>query len=530
MTATAPATASDPRTGRRPEPKGTRPVPPMPDGPFAHAVEGAAAAVCAVTAMALVSALALALLDAGAVGSLGSLTAAVTAMAVGASLSPAPDASGAADSAGSGLAGLFGGGMTPSMSGSAEVMPLGVTLVGTVVLWSVFSRRLRHRRCDAGELAARTAGAGAAALFALVFLTALANGTITLPASAMSGLRGGQGVGDTGGGEAGGMLGRLFGGGAGTASEPTMTYQVDVGSAALGALLWVAVVLGVGCVIGRRVKVPPGGAVDRSRDGWAPGLGAVVRMLLLVSAVPLVAVTFVGLVTGGRASMVAGAALLVAPNAVAVFVSLGVGAPWTASTEQVRSEGGNPLAGLMGALGGGERPVEPDRHEQLRDVAVGGRPLWLVALVVTGLLLVACAYLATRRADPRRMRPLHPYRGPFAPHLGLAERFGLVTALALGAGCALARMSGRFSASVFGSEMGGKEAQLDGSVPVTLVGGLVVGAVAGLVGSLLYRASTHRPRILRRKTPPAAANTVPGTDNTPPHTDAGPLEVPVAHR
>lgn len=526
-----PATVSKSRpTGAAP-----RPLPAAPDGPLAHAVEGAAAALCAVVAMVVVSVLALSLLDAGSVGSLGSLTAAMTVLAVGGSLTAGPDTSGAAESSGSGLAGLFGGGggMGPSMSGSAAVTPLGVTLVGAVVLWFVFSRRLRQRRFDAGELAARAAGAGAAALFALVILAALAKGTITLPASMTSRGGGGGGLGGGGlgggGGDAGGMLGRLLGGaggGGGAASEPTMAFHVSVGSTALGALLWVAVVLGVGCVVSRRVKVPLGGVVDRLRPGWAPGLSAVVRTLLLVVAVPLVVVTFVGVVVGGRASMVAGAALLLAPNAVAVVLSLGVGASWTGSMEAVRSEGGNPLAGLLGSLGGGERPVEPDRHEQLREVSVAGRPLWLVALVVTVLLLVACAYMAARRADPRHMRPLHPYRGPFAPHLGLAERFGIGTALVLGTAAALAEMSGRFSASMFGSEMGGKQAQLDGGVLMTLVGGLVAGAVAGAIGSLLYRATTHRPRILPRKTPPVAAT----GQNPEPGADVGPMEVPVAHR
>ncbi|MDX2604451.1 streptophobe family protein [Streptomyces caniscabiei] len=514
------------RPNPRPTPKGaaTRPEPAGPDGPLPHAVEGAAAALCAVIAMVVVSALALSLLDAGSVGSLGSLTAAVTVLAVGGSLSAGPDMSGAAESSGSGLAGLFGGGggMSPAMSGSAAVTPLGVTLVGAVVLWFVFSRRLRHHRFDAGELAARAAGAGGAALFALVVLAGLAKGTITLPASLTDRGEGGGGLGGSG---SGGMLGRLLGGGgAGAASEPTMTYHVGVGSVALGALVWVAVALGVGCVISRRVKVPLGGVTDRLRPGWAPGLSAIVRMLLLMAAVAQVAVAFVGLVVGGRASMAAGAALLLAPNAVAVLLSLGVGGSWTASTEAVRSEGGNPLSGLLGALGGGERPVEPDRHEQLRELSVGGLPLWLVALVVTGLSLVACAFVASRHADPRHMRPLHPYRGRFSPHLGLAERFGLGTAVVLGAACAAAEMSGRFSASMFGSEMGGKQAQLDGSLPTILMGGLVAGAAAGLVGSLLYRAMTPRPRILPRKTPPAPS----GLRNTGP--GSGPEEVPVAHR
>ncbi len=47
-------------------------------------------------------------------------------------------------------------------------MPLGVTLVGALVLWQVFSRPLRQRRFDVGDLGVRALGAAAPAL--LVFL------------------------------------------------------------------------------------------------------------------------------------------------------------------------------------------------------------------------------------------------------------------------------------------------------------------------------------------------------------------------
>ncbi|MPY63719.1 hypothetical protein FNH08_43145, partial [Streptomyces spongiae] len=143
--------------------------------------------------MAVVSALALALLDAGSFGSLWSLTMTLTAMAVGGSVSAGSDVSGDSGSMG-GLASLFGGGgMSPSISGAAHVVPLGVTLVGAVVLWLVFSRRLRQgqqRRFTAGELAVRAAGAGATALFTLMIVAGLAKGSATMPASAMTGMGG----------------------------------------------------------------------------------------------------------------------------------------------------------------------------------------------------------------------------------------------------------------------------------------------------------------------------------------------------
>lgn len=440
-----PASASASTTAR------SRPVSvPLPDGPGAGALEGAAAALCGLVAMAAVAWLALWLLGAGSVGSPGTMAMALAAMAVGGSVSAGSvnsgGSTGGSGSMSSVLSGLFGGGggMSPSMSGAADITPLGVTLVGSLVLWLVFSRRLRQRPLTARELGARAAGAGAAALVAFVLVATLAHGTFSLPASAMSrGLGGGaQGAGASGMGALGGMFGGSSGGG-GSAQDTTMSYDVHVGSTAFGALVWVAVVLALGCLVSRRVRVPLGGAVDRVRPGWAPSLSAVVRTLVVLVVVPMALVTFVGVVAGGRVGTVAGGVLLLAPNALAVLLTLGVGAPWTAATHPVQSQGGNPLASLMGALGGGGQQAtarQQDRTEHLRSLSAGGWPLWLGALVVTAVILLTCAFVAARNTVPAHSRPLHRYDGPLARHLGTAERFGLVTAVVLGSA---ARRPGR---------------------------------------------------------------------------------------
>ncbi|MEU6555501.1 streptophobe family protein [Streptomyces sp. NPDC046915] len=496
-------TTSRPRTrpGSGPGPRTTVPVRLI--GPWQNALEGAAAALCGVAAMAAVSGLALVLLGAGSFGSLWSLTMTSTAMAVGGSVSAGPDASGNTGSTG-GLASLFGGGggLSPSMSGAAGVVPLGVTLTGAVVLWVAFSRRLRQgrqRRFTAGELAVRAAGAGAAALVTLMIVAGLAHGSADLPASAMTGGAGGGSAQGFGGGS-GGLAG-LFGGG-GAAARPAMAYHVSAMSAGFGGLLWAAVVLGTGCLVSRRARLPLGGALDGLRSGWGRGLSPVVRTVLALAAVPPVALVFVGAMAGGRAATAAGAALLLAPNAVAVFLTLGVGSSWTAAVHPVRSEGGgNPLAALMGGMGGtagtggmgGGR--QPDRTEHLRSLSAGGRPLWLVALAVTGLILLACAYRAARTTHPGHKRPLLPYRGPLSGHLGMAERFAVVTAVVLGVAAWSAGASGHFGVSMFGSEMGGMRAELSGSVLWTVVLGLFVGGAAGFAGSLL--AAARRDRALR---------------------------------
>ncbi|TLS43638.1 hypothetical protein FE633_24555 [Streptomyces montanus] len=455
--------------------------------------------------MATVSAPALALLDAGSFGSLWSLTMALTAMAVGGSVNAGSDVSGDTGSMG-GPASLFGGGggISPSMSGAADVVPLGVTLVGAVVLWIAFSWRLRQaqrRRFTAGELAVRAAGAGTAALFTLMIVAGLAKGSADMPASAMTGMGGTGGGRSAGGGGGGGGLAELFGGGSGglgglmgggTGAQPTMTYHVGAGSAGFGAVLWVAVVLGVGVLISRRVRLPLGGALDGLRTGWGRSLSAVVRTVLVLAAVPLVVLAVVGAVVGGRAGSAAGAALLLAPNFLAVFLTLGVGSSWTAAAYPVRSEGGsNPLASLMGGMGGmdgtgamgGGRQL--DRTEHLRSPSAGGWPLWFAALTVTVLILLACAYRAARATHPGHKLPLLPYRGPLAGHFGMAERFGVVTAVVLGGAAWLVGASGHFGISMFGSEMGGMRAELSGSVLRTVLFGLLVGGLAGFGGSLL---------------------------------------------
>lgn len=486
-------------------------------GPWQNALEGAAAVLCAVLAMAAVSALALALLDAGSVGSLWSLTMALTAMAVGGSMSAGSDVSGDTGSMG-GLASLFGGGggMGPSMSGAADAVPLGVTLIGGVVLWVAFSRRLRsgqqQRRFTGGELAVRAAGAGTAAWVALMVVAGLGQGTATLPEEAMGAMGGTGGGGSTGGGGGagglgalmgggGGGLGGLMGGGGGTAAPMAMTYQVSAVTAGLGAVLWVAVVLGVGCLVSRRVRLPLGGVLDRLRAAWAPSLSAVVRTILVLAAVMLVPLVFVGAAVGGRAGTLAGGALLLAPNALAVFLTLGVGASWTLGTHPVRSDSSsNPLAGLMegmggtggGGLSGTSGGSQTDRTEHLGSLSAGGWPLWLGALAVTGIILLGCAYRAARTTNPAHLRPLHPYRGPLARHLGMAERIGVVTAVVLGGAAWLAGVSGNFGISMFGSEMGGMRAEIGGSVLRTVAFGLLVGALAGFAGSLTSAARGDR--------------------------------------
>ncbi|TDC71975.1 streptophobe family protein [Streptomyces hainanensis] len=462
-----------------------------PVGPGPNALEGAAAALCAVAAMAAVSALALVLLGAGSVGSLWPLTMAVTAMAVGGSVRAEATGSGAAGSTDSGLGALFGGGggLGPSLSGAVQVVPLGVTLVGAVVLWLAFARRPRSRRLDAGEWAARAAGACAAGVLALAVVAALGRGEITVPDSATSGP-----------GDALGGLGGPGGLGGGGMADLATRYEAQVGTTALGALPWVVVTLAVGCAIGRRLRFPLGGTPDRLRDAWAPSVSAVVRTLLVLAWVPTMLLATVGTAVGGRAGTAAGAVLLLAPNALAVLLTLGAGAPWTAAAHPVESAEGSPLASLLGGTGatGGTGGLLgagalPDAAEDLRSLAVGGVPLWAPALGLLAVVLVGCAHAAARAGHPSLARAPLGHRGRFARHLGAAWRFGIVTAVVLGGAAWLAEASGRFGISVFGGELGGTRAELGGGVvPWAAALGLLAGSLAGFAGSLLSTARGPR--------------------------------------
>ncbi|MEU8588944.1 streptophobe family protein [Streptomyces sp. NPDC048664] len=485
--------------------------PPRAVGPLRNAAEGAGAALCAVAAMAALSGLGLYLLGAGSYGSLWSLASAVTSLAVGASARTGSGAPSARDGS-SPLAGLLGGGggPEPSVSGSVDLVPLGVTLAGSLVLWWLFSRGLGRRRVTAGDLAARGLAAGVSALIAVACVAHGAHGTVRVPGSVLGGQGGGAG---------------------GAARQLVADFEVSAGAAVVGALLWVAVVLALGCVISRRVPWPTGPAGRRPGNAWASSLSSLVRVLLGTVAVATAAMVVAGVTAAGRPGVAAGAALLLAPNAVAVCLTSGLGVPWTASRHRVSGDGGGALAELLGRLRG--RPTATgaaDRTEHLRDLSVGGVPLWPAALVVVVLALLVCGCLAARAADPARVRPLPPFGGRYGRQLAGAGRLGVVTAVVLGAAALLAQASGQLTVSVFDTVVGGTRVRLGGAVGLCPPAGLLVGALAGGVGSLLYGAVTARFPMLGAGTRTTAGAGAPAASGTGRRATSGSVEEPVGKR
>ncbi|MFJ6982855.1 MULTISPECIES: streptophobe family protein [unclassified Streptomyces] len=512
MAVTARPTA--PTVPARPVRRRTPPRPPSAPltGPLRHALGGSAAALCAVAAMYAVAALALVLLDADEVAPLTALTPAVTAMAVGGTLDAGSAVATGADAPASGLAGLFGGGGTgPALSGTAEGVPLGVTLVGSLVLWAVFSRGLRRNRSDTAGLALRATAAAVTAALLLAVVAGLGNGILTLPDTVADRMGGAGGVGAGAGAGAGqlGGLAELFGGGGGGGAAgaggglPTeLAFQVHAGPAALGAVVWTCLVLLLGCLLARRVRLPLGGALDTLRTAWAPVLTPLLRALAVLTALPLLALGVLAVVAGDRAATAAGAALLVLPNAVAVFTTLGLTTSWRAATDPVQSAGSSPLAEMFGGMGGmggregaggGTSSFMTARAVRLDDLAAGGLPLWVAALTVVSAALVVCGRSVAGTAGPHRTGLLYRGTGPLAPHLAVAERLGCAVAAVTGLLAWVAGASAAFSVEVFGSPMGGTRAHLTGGVLYTVLLGLLLGAVTGFVGSVLR--AWHRPAV-----------------------------------
>ncbi|MFF7594542.1 MULTISPECIES: streptophobe family protein [Streptomyces] len=478
--------------------------PPVSSRLLRNALEGAAAAVCAVVAMAAVAAIALVVFDPQSVDSLWALIMAVTALAVGGSVNIGPDTMPAPPAAAAQGAGVPGGGSaTLSLSGAVDVVPLAVTLLGAVVLWLTFSWGLRQRTLNGKELMARALGATGAAVLGLMLAASLAHGSFKLPAVSQSG------VGALGG-KLGELVEKLFGasalGASGGAAQPAMSYDVAIGTTAVGALVWAVAVIAVGLLISRRV--PAGFTAGGLRPAWGPSLSALVRPLLGIAAL----MTVTGAVAVGD-HKAAGGAMLLAPVALVTALSVGLGSTWTSSSHQMQSAAGAAAPGA-GTSGGQRAAAAPPNHTQhIGDLTMGGVPVWVVTLVVTALLLLACAFAAARGTDPAQARPLHPYRGPLARQIGLAERFGIVTAIVFGVLAVGVQTSFHTSVSMAGHAVGGSEIKVVGGVLWTFVAGLLAGAVAGFAGGLL-QGEGEKTRALRSRRSPVAVGASPVPSGT----------------
>ncbi|MGW1882077.1 streptophobe family protein [Streptomyces sp. NPDC001970] len=444
--------------------------------PWGDVVLASIAAVSWATAgMAGTAALGLHLLGADASGSLGPLTAAVTVLAVGGSITPSGDVS---------LFGLEGA----EASTAVDFTPLGVALVGALLLSHFFLRSLRAAGAwvSGTELAAR---AGVLVTLFLGIVGGLAwagHDVITLDGGALrlDELPGGDGGGDAdadsgfeipGLGDVGdiddiGDIGGLLPDRLGDLvdAQASVGFSVDTADSLAGALFWVLGVLLVALLASRRTPLPPGWeAVHRS---VRPAVSALVTVLLVAVAAGLAAAAYAA-IGDEHPARIGGAALLGAPNGAWLGVALGLFVPWEGkATGELAKVLPDPLDDLLRITA--DEPVTVGRLAE-----IDGR-VWLLAVACVSMMLCAGVLVAART-------PLREGVGAAGFAGRCAVALGVVTAVALPVLVVLTDVSADASLSVLGIDAFGAGIELHGHPGMAVMLGAMWGAGAGGVGALL---------------------------------------------
>ncbi|MFI9805536.1 streptophobe family protein [Streptomyces sp. NPDC052301] len=434
--------------------------------PWTDLVVSAIAAVSwALIGMAGTAALGLHLLQADSAGSLGPMTAAVVALGAGGSVTPSGDVS---------AFGLQGA----EAHTSIEITPLGVSLVGALLLSWFFLRSLRTAGVviASAELLAR---AGAVVVLFVAMLGGLAwaghdvvtidggsLGLDQLPGAGGSGKGGGLSI--PGLGDVSGLLpdriGDLI------HAKAAVGFTVDTAATLLGGLGWCAGVLLIALLASRRAPLPPGWAVVHRVI--RPAASALVGVALTAVVAGLAAAAYAA-IGDDHPRRIAGAALLGAPNGVWLGLVLGLFVPWDGHvTGALRTLLPHPLDHFLSAS---DRPVTLGRLAEL-----DGR-VWLLGVAASLTMLLAGVLTAVRT----------PVNRPTDGALRFAARCALClavpTALTLPLLTWLTGVSADASLSVLGFDAFGATAGLHGHVGMALLLGAVWGAGAGAAGALLSR-------------------------------------------
>lgn len=187
-------------------------------------------------------------------GSLGAMTAAAVVLAIGGTVTPSGDVS---------VLGVIGTGAETSL----DVMPLGVSLAGALVLAPLFLRSLRAG-AGHGETAARVVVLAALFVATAAGLAWVGHDVVTLdgtpplprtPAKVEI-----PGIGDIGG-LLPDRVGDLIG------ARTRVGFSVELGPTLLGAGLWVLAVLALALLVSRRGRPRRPGCVRWSRRWWRRG-------------------------------------------------------------------------------------------------------------------------------------------------------------------------------------------------------------------------------------------------------------------
>ncbi|WP_193776184.1 streptophobe family protein, partial [Streptomyces sp. E2N166] len=431
--------------------------------PWGDVLLSAVAAVSwALIGMAGTAALGLRLLDADAAGSLGPMTAAVVALGAGGSVTPAGDVS------------AFGLGGAQAHT-AIEIAPLGVSLVGALLLAFFFLRSLRAAGVVVApaELLAR-AGAVIALFVAMTGGLAWAGHDVVTIDGGSLGLDDLPGGGGGGGieipglgdvGDVGGLLPDRIGDLVG--AEAAVGFTVDTAPTLLGGLIWSAGVLLIALLASRRTPLPRGfEAVHRV---VRPAVSAIVTVALTAVAAGFAAAAYAA-IGDDHPRRIAGAALLGAPNGVWLGVPVGLFVPWDGrATGELVEVLPAPLDELLGA--GAEEPVTLGRLAEL-----DGR-VWLLGVAAALIMLLAGVLTAVRTPVTRGEARSLAFAGRCALRLGAA------TALALPLLARLTEVSVNASLSVLGVDAFGAGVTLRGHLGTALLLGAVWGAGAGAAGA-----------------------------------------------
>ncbi|MFF7839434.1 streptophobe family protein [Streptomyces ossamyceticus] len=488
--------------------------------------------------MAGTAALGLHLLEADSAGELGPMTAALVALGAGGSVTPSGDVS---------VFGLEGARATTAI----EITPLGVGLVGALLLAWFFLRSLRGAGVvvTAAELLARV---GAVVVLFAALMCGLAyagQAVITLDGGDL-GLDELPGGGDLGGVEIPGLgdIGDIGGGllpdrlGDLAGADAQVGFTVDAAPTVLGGVLWCLGVLLVALLASRRTPLPRG--LDAVHRVVRPAVSAVVTVLLVAVAAGLAAAAYAA-AGDPHPRRIAGAALLGAPNGVWLGVPLGLFVPWDGrATGALANLLPDPLDALL--------RVDANEPVTLGRLAELDSRVWLLGVAAALMMLYAGALTAVRTPFAGQVSPptaggadgAGARGGGALGFAGLcALRLGIVTAVALPVLVLLTEVSVDASLAVLGIDAFGAGVELHGRAATALVLGAVWGAGAGAAGALLACATGAAGR---RAAPvalgaagraPAAGSSpalvspsgpyTPGTPYRPPNPDTNPyLRVP----
>ncbi|WEH19041.1 streptophobe family protein [Streptomyces sp. VNUA24] len=450
--------------------------------PWGDVVFSAIASVSwALIGMAGTAALGLHLLEADTAGELGPMTAAVVALGAGGSVTPSGDVS---------VFGLEGAQATTSI----EITPLGVSLVGALLLAWFFLRSLRGAGVvvTAGELLARATAVLALFVALMGGLAWAGHAVVTLDGDRLGldgalpgggalddvGIPGLGDIGDIGGGLLPDRLGDL------ADARAHVGFTVDAVPTLLGGLTWCACVLLVALAASRHTPLPP--ALDALHRVVRPAVSAVVSVLLVAVLAGLAAAAYAA--TGDpHPRRIAGAALLGAPNGVWLGVPLGLLVPFDGrATGALATLLPDPLDELLRVDAG--EPVTLGRLAELDD------RVWLLGLAAALMMVYAGVLTAVRTPFVRRTAAAAAGDGSGADVRGggvlgfvgnCALRLGLATAVALPLLVRLTEVSVDASLGLFGIDAFDAGVELRGQAAAALVLGALWGAGAGAVGASL---------------------------------------------